>query len=145
MILFHHFVGCLWERKGGVNRRYMCFSSLRLDKAQDLATTAMVLVKNLHTFRLVGGLVNIFYFPQNWVAVIIPIDVHIFQRGGPGPPTSRPRDPLRAVHFALRLAVLCGWLLAFWQLHEFGPYAFRISTMTKPWDSEHIKTSGATS
>ena len=32
---------------------------------------------------LVGGLVAIFYFPINIGNVIIPIDVHIFQRGGP--------------------------------------------------------------
>ena len=31
---------------------------------------------------------NMFYFPINIGFLIIPIDVHIFQRGGPGPPTS---------------------------------------------------------
>ena len=32
---------------------------------------------------LVGGLVAIFYFPRNIGLLIIPIDFHIFQRGGP--------------------------------------------------------------
>ena len=32
---------------------------------------------------LVGGLVAIFYFPFFIGCLIIPIDVHIFQRGGP--------------------------------------------------------------
>ena len=37
----------------------------------------------------VGGLeaTIIFYFPIYWVAVIIPIDFHIFQRGGEKPPS----------------------------------------------------------
>ena len=36
-----------------------------------------------HTiWSLVGGLVAIFYFPTNIGFLIIPIDVHIFQRGG---------------------------------------------------------------
>ena len=35
---------------------------------------------------LVGGLVAIFYFPIYWVAIIIPIDFHIFQRGSNHPP-----------------------------------------------------------
>ena len=38
--------------------------------------------------ELVGGLVAIFYFPRNIGNVIIPIDFHIFQRGGEKPPTS---------------------------------------------------------
>ena len=34
--------------------------------------------------KLVGGdWLPFFYFPIYWVAIIIPIDVHIFQRGGP--------------------------------------------------------------
>ena len=37
--------------------------------------------------NLVGGLVAIFYFPRNIGCLIIPIDVHIFQRGGEKPPT----------------------------------------------------------
>ena len=38
------------------------------------------------TLGFVGGLIAIFYFPIGFL--IIPIDFHIFQRGGPGPPTS---------------------------------------------------------
>ena len=34
-------------------------------------------------YNLVGGLVAIFYFPINIGNFIIPIDFHIFQRGGP--------------------------------------------------------------
>ena len=33
---------------------------------------------------------HFFYFPRNIGNVIIPMDFHIFQRGGPGPPTSIP-------------------------------------------------------
>ena len=46
------------------------------------------------TYILVGGLVvwwfgcHEFYFPINIGNVIIPIDFHIFQRGGEKPPTS---------------------------------------------------------
>ena len=36
---------------------------------------------------LVGGLVAIFYFPIDIGFLIIPIDFHIFQRGGEKPPT----------------------------------------------------------
>ena len=36
---------------------------------------------------LVGGLEHFWHFPINIGNVFIPVDFHIFQRGGPGPPT----------------------------------------------------------
>ena len=43
----------------------------------------VLVVRHCGKNTLVGGLVAIFYFPINIGNVIIPIDFHIFQRGGP--------------------------------------------------------------
>ena len=49
--------------------------------------------KEIRISHLVGGLVAIFYFPIYFGLLIIPIDFHIFQRGGEKPPTSHWDDP----------------------------------------------------
>ena len=48
----------------------------------EVLTFNIIKNRGIHIY-LVGGLVAIFYFPINIGNLIIPNDVHIFQRGGP--------------------------------------------------------------
>ena len=58
---------------------------------------------------LVGGLEHQFYFPIYIRNLIIPIDFHIFQRGGPGPPTRRYGNLMNHVWLMRLVLFLLSW------------------------------------
>ena len=67
----------------GSNQRSQAKRYGRLSEVQKITDSFFRVAAAEGFYMLVGGLEHQFYFPRNIGLLIIPIDVHIFQRGGP--------------------------------------------------------------